>query len=68
VRGVVARVVVCGVVLVVCCVMLFVSCVCVCDLFLFLQEQTLSEGGGVPRVVVCGVVLVVCVCVWPVSL
>jgi len=34
-------VIVCGVVLVVCCVVccvvLFVSCVCVCDLFLFLQ-------------------------------
>jgi len=37
VRGVVLRVVVCGVVLVVCCVVLFLSCVCVCDLFLFLQ-------------------------------
>ena len=29
--------VVCGGVLVVCCVMLFLSCVCVCDLFLFLH-------------------------------
>jgi len=33
------RVVVCGLVLVVCCVVLFWSCVCVCDLFLFLHES-----------------------------
>ena len=31
-RGVVLRLVVCGVVRVVCCVELFLSCVCVCDL------------------------------------
>ena len=36
-RGEVLRVVVCGVVLVVCCVVLFLSCVCVCGLFLFLE-------------------------------
>ena len=35
----VLRMFVCGVVLVVSCVVLFVLCVCVCDLFLFLQEQ-----------------------------
>jgi len=36
---VVACLVVCGVVLVVCCVVLFLSCVCVCDLFFFLQHR-----------------------------
>ena len=37
VRGAVLCVVVCGGVLVACCVVLFMSCVCVCDLFIFLR-------------------------------
>ena len=42
VLGVILRVVVRGVVLVVCCVVLFL-CVCVCDLFLFLQTVCISR-------------------------
>jgi len=42
-------VVVCGVVLVVCCVVLFLSCVCGCDLFLFLQAAvSLCAITGLP--------------------
>jgi len=48
VRGVVLRVIVCGVVLVVCCVVLFVSCVCVCDPFLFLR----TDVSPIPYIVI----------------
>jgi len=38
--GVVLRVVLCGVVLVVCCVLLFFLCVCISGLFLFIRKRT----------------------------
>ena len=34
----------CGVDLVVCCVVMFLSCVCVCDLFFFLQIGEAGQG------------------------
>ena len=72
-RGLVLRVVVCGVV-VVSCVVVFLSCrVLCCSCRVFVRVTCFFSYGRrnrlqVLRVVVCGVDLVVCWCVWPVSL